>query len=329
LPAPPTLDSAARTQALLLLGGLLAALYVVCGVLAWSLPRLGSPDAVAVGLSIDLTVTAAALVWWFGTRRGVLSRRAPLWVASLGVTLATRLIAAPLRWLVVVGPVLELALIVWLVARIRVVVRGARAAGDQGPIAALEAGFTAAGFPARVAAILASELGVVWLAATGWFRRSDAADATLFSMRRTSWLAIAGVFGFLIAVETFALHLALSMWSPIAAWISTASTAYVLLWLSADSHAIRLYPVAVRDGALWLRIGVRWRAIIPLTEIASAVEISQTPKTSVKLALLEASVLVTLRAPVELRGPFGLRRTTNELALTIDDPPRFLAALRG
>jgi hypothetical protein len=330
LALPSTLDPAARAKALRLLGGTLLGLYAACAVLAWSLPRLSSPDAVAVAISIDLTVTAAALVWWLGTRRGVLTRRAPLWVASLGVTLASRMTAAPLRWLVVVGPVLEVALLVWLVARLRRVVRGARAAaarGPLGPVAALDAGLVDAGFPATMAAIFASEFGVVWLACTGWFRRSDTADPTLFSMRRTSWLSMAGVVGFLIVVETFALHLVVAQWSAIAAWISTASSAYALLWLIADSHAIRLYPIAVRSGALWLRVGVRWRATIPLTEVVAAVEITQTPKTPVKLCLLDASVLVTLRTPVELRGPFGLRRTTSKLALTIDDPPRFLAAV--
>jgi hypothetical protein len=313
-----------RTPALLLLGGLLLAVYAVCASLAVSLSSLHSPRAVALGITFDLTVTATFLVWCLGSRRGVLPSWAPKTTLGVGVIVASQVPHAPAGILGAAGIALELIIVGLIVARLPAVIRGTRAARLAGPIGALEAGFLAARLPARFAAILASEFAVVWLALTGWFRRPDPAA---FSMRRTGWLMIAGVFGFLISVETAGLHYVLAMWSPIAAWIATASSVYVLLWLVADAHAIRVFPVVIADHTLWVRIGVRWRAQVPLAMISAVSEISSVPHGAAKLSLLEPSVLVELRDCVELRGPFGIRRQASKLALTIDDPARFMAEI--
>ena len=87
-----------------------------------------------------------------------------------------------------------------------------------------------------MAAIFASELAVVGLALTGWFRRPQRGA---MSMRSTGWLTIVGVIGFLMVVETVVLHVVLTMvWSPIAAWVATGSSAYMLLWLIGDAQAV-------------------------------------------------------------------------------------------
>jgi hypothetical protein len=42
---------------------------------------------------------------------------------------------------------------------------------------------------------------------------------------------------------------------------------------------------------------------------------------------MEPTVLVTLRAPVAVVGLFGRQRRADRLALTIDDPAGFMAAI--
>jgi hypothetical protein len=302
----------------------LAAVYAAVFLVVGSPAFVRAPDWIALGATFDLTVTATLVVWWLGVRRGAL----PWWFAvatlSWGVALARAHVPhAPLGALVVAGGALELVTAGWLLVRIRRVIRGARAARDAGPIAALEAGFVAARIPARVAAIFASELGAVGLALTGWFRRPRPG----FAMRSTGWLLYVGVFGFLIVVETAAAHIALVMWSPTVAWISTISSVYALVWLAGDAHAIRLYPVAVAGDTLRVTIGVRWRAAIPLADIASVTETRSVPDGALSLALIEPTVLVTLRAPIEVIGLLGWRRRNDRIALTIDDPAAFIAAV--
>lgn len=309
----------------------LAAVYVAVFAIVGSSMFARAPGAIAAAATFDLTITATAIVWWFGVRRKAIRPWLAVVTLSWGVAAAKAHVPhAPLGMLVIAGIALEVLSLSWLLIRIRRVARAARAARDEGPIGALERGLVAAAFPARLAAIAAVELGAAWLALTGWFRR-PAANA--LSMRSTGWVPFAGIMGFLIAGETVAVHLLLGMLSPIAAWISTVSTAYLLVWLLADIHAIRIYPVALTADTLHIRIGIRWRAAIPLAEIARVERITAVPDGADKrpdfanLALFEPTVLVTLRGPVELRGLLGRRRWAERLALTIDDPAPLIAAV--
>lgn len=304
-------------------GAALAALYLAVFAIVGSAAFAHAPDRLAVAATVDLTVTATLIVWWFGVRR----RALPGWIAvatfSWGVAMARAWVPhAPLSALAALGGVLEVVTMGWLLVRIRRVVRTARAARDEGPIGSIEAGLFAARIPARAATILASELAVVVLALTGWFRRPPPGA---MSMRSTGWMTIPWLIGFLLIGETIATHLLVAMWSPLAAWIATASSAYLLLWVIADTQAIRLYPVAISGATLHVRLGVRWRAAIPLAEVASITEIRAVPEGALDLALFEPTVLVTLRTPAVLHGLLGKQRRGDRIALTIDDPKAFIA----
>jgi len=313
-----------RAQSMVVVGAALAALYLALFAIAGSAMFARAPDVIALAITLDLTITATLIVWWFGVRRKAVSPWLAVAIFSWGVAAARRWVPhAPLSALVAIGGALEVATVGWLLVRIRRVVRGARAARAEGPIGSVEAGLIAARIPARVATIMASEIAVVGLALTGWFRRPAAGT---LAMRSTGWLLFAGVFGFLITVESVATHFLIARWSPLVAWIASASAAYMMLWLIADAQAIRLYPVAVADGVLRVRLGVRWRATIPLAWIASIEEIKAVPAGALNLALMEPTVLVTLREPIELRGLLGKRRRGDRIALTIDDPTALIVA---
>jgi hypothetical protein len=314
-----------RARSLLVLGAALAALYATLAAIVGSAMFARAPRPLGFAVTIDLTLTATLIVYWLGVRRRAVSPWLAVVTLSWGVAAARRWVPhAPIPALLAAGAALEVATVAWLLIRIRRVARAARLARDEGPIGALEAGLVAARMPARLAAILATELAVVGLAVTGWWRRPAPHS---FAMRGSGWLLYAGVLGFLIAVETAALHVALDHVSPIAAWISTISSAYLLLWLAGDAHAIRLYPVAITGDLLRIRLGIRWRATVRISDVASVTRITAVPAGAANLALLEPTVLVTLRAPVELRGLLGRRRTADRLALTIDDPEALIAAL--
>jgi hypothetical protein len=305
-----------------------------CAGLTVALPLLGGCAPLATQLAVSREVAlggaaaavAASALGWMGVRRGALPRWAPLAPLALALAMLARLPAAPARLLTAAVGLLEVAILALLVVRLPSVVRGARAARGAGPLAALQAGLSAARVPPRVAAIVAAELGVLWLVCTGWFRHP--APHT-FSMRRTSWLAMAAMLGLLLVVESVAVHLLLARWSAVAAWLATASSAYALLWLCADAQAIRLYPHAIVADTLHLRLGVRWRAAIPLGDIASVEPIHAVPSDAHDLTLLDPSVLVRLHRPTELTGLLGRRRRTTALAVTVDDAERFVDSLRA
>jgi hypothetical protein len=322
-----TAAARSRTSSWIAVAAALAALYLAVFAIVGSAAFARAPGPIALAATLDLTLTATVLVWWLGVRRQAVSPWFAVVVLSWGVACARRWVPhAPLGALVAVGGGLEVITVGWLMIRIRRVVRGARAARGDGPIGSIEAGLTAARLPARIAAILATELAVVGLAVTGWFRRP--APGAL-AMRSTGWILIAWVIGFLVAVESAATHVVLALaFRPLAAWIASASAIYVLVWLIGDAQAIRLYPVAVADGVLHLRLGVRWRGKVALDQIRSIERITAVPAGAINLALMEPTVLVTLRGPIELRGLFGKTRRGDQFALTIDDPEALIAATR-
>ena len=316
-----------RIPPLALAGLALVAMYAAVFAIVCSPMFARAPDQIALAATFDLTVTATAAVWWLGVRKKALRAWTLVVVLSFGVSLARRWLPhAPLGALVALGAGLEVLSMTWLLIRIRRVARATRAARDAGPIGALEHGLIANRIPARAAAIMATELGVLFLAVTGWFRRPPAGALT---MRGTGWILFAGMIGFLVIGETVATHLLVALASPTAAWITTFSSAYALLWIIADCHAIRLYPHAVVGKTLHLRLGIRWRAAVPLADIESITSIHAVPDGALSLALFEPSVLVTLRTPTEVRGLLGRTRRTDRIALTIDDPARLHDQIRA
>lgn len=133
------------------------------------------------------------------------------------------------------------------------------------------------------------------------------------------------------AVETIPVHLLVSGWSPVAAWILTALSVYAGVWLVGDYRAIASRPLVVTATHLELRVGLRWEADISRESIAGIDAVSAADKGAPRGALLatllgQPTVRIRLHEPVEVIGMYGIRRSTSEIWLTVDGAER-LAAL--
>jgi hypothetical protein len=285
---------------------LAAALALVwCGALgAWFATHA---PPVAAAAAIDLTVTAGAVAYWLGVRGRTLAA-----IVAAGA-LAAKLV---LGTVLVVAIALELATLTVIVLRVRTARRAWRAAPDHRLDAAL-----AAVLPPLAASLVATELRVMVYAIVGWRRRTSPA----FSVHRASgWSLTAGVLVGLVAAETPAVHLLLvAVGAPTAAWIATALSIYSALWIVGAAHALRHGGVSLADDVV-IDLGVRWRARIPY---AAIVRVSLGASAELDLAISQANVVVELREPIELIGLFGRRRTARSLALELDEPDAFIAAL--
>ncbi|HZR07954.1 MAG TPA: hypothetical protein VFA79_05175, partial [Myxococcales bacterium] len=93
-----------------------------------------------------------------------------------------------------------------------------------------------------------------------------------------------------------------------------------------DLRALVLRPIRVEGGKLLLRIGLRWEADVALDAIAA---VDRTPGASgLRLGVLGTPNLVLkLRAPMRVHGPFGIRKTAETLLLQVDDPDGLARAL--
>jgi len=282
---------------------------------------------VTIAAAFDFVVTANLALWWFG-RRDV-----PRWM--FGATVAIGLVFARLaiagahgggHAVLVVAGALELALVVGIALRFRRAragFRAARTAGDGG-FAALIGALVAARMPAAAANVIATEVFLFAMAFAGW-RRST----VRFTVHRANGFVLyAGVFAFLIAAETPAVHIALAVFaSPIAAWIATGASLYSLIWLAGYANAIRHGGVIVHAEELELRIGVRWRGRVVRSAIASIAACDVAPEDAVDASILGANTIVRFTHPVRIYGLFGRVRETTAIALSLDDRAAFQLAL--
>jgi len=307
----------------------LAGLYTVCVLVAIS--TLAASPLVAAGITIDLTLTAALMVYLLAVRPGHLPPVTIAAVVVAGAGLARWQLGHVLgaETIGLLGGGFELALIAIVATRIVPASRGMRAARGAGLslLGVLEDTLARAGLPRRVAAIGAAEMAIVAYALGGW-RRPRRAGGMFTVHVEKGWSLYAGTFVFLVGVEAAALHLPLAAHWPTVAWIATALSAYTAVWILGDALALRHTGVRVDAHGLRIDIGTRWRAEVPWDRIARVERIDGTPEAApglVDVSILGANVLVETTEPVEVRGPFGVRKKATRIAMSVDGVEAFIA----
>lgn len=135
----------------------------------------------------------------------------------------------------------------------------------------------------------------------------------------------------LVAVELPLAHVLLHLFSPTLAVVVSAATAYGLLFLLAEYRATRLRPITVTPTGVHLRYGVFTDLHLPRSAVVDVQAVHATPRRGARRMRLvgmgRANVLLRLAEGTRLRTPFGDREVA-ELYIGLDDPARFIAALR-
>jgi hypothetical protein len=246
---------------------------------------------------------------------GVAAASALLPAGSRGLASRLALLAGPAEALVVAV----------LAHRAFRIARALRAGGADVPVEdALASAAREVLGPYRFVEVLTSELTVLGFAALSWRSAPYAPrGAEAFTVHRRSG---AGALVFALSLagagEAIGAHLLLARWSAAAAWTATALSLYGLAWLAGDWRALALRPVLLHPRELEVRIGLRWRATVPL---AAVTRVCRGPDPRNHPGALRASPLgppllyLHLAAPVELRGPFGMRRRGDCVGLRVDD----------
>ncbi len=249
-------------------------------------------------------------------------------VLGLGVFVASILLvgqASLKTFLLIAGGFTEVVSVGFLVQKLRVASRQFKSTTTSDDLLLrLEV------IPERWLRILGLELVVFYYAFVGpRLRRSLAPNA--FSYTEKSGVGgLLFALGFITVVEGLVVHVLLRQWHPMADWIFTGLHAYTLLWLAAAYQAARLRPVVVTDRALLLRLSLIWTAEIPRSQLTSVVTIKSMPEDKAVLRAAfgdDPKLLLRFSEPVELQGLFGRRKQVTQIALYVDEPEKFRAAL--
>ncbi len=141
-----------------------------------------------------------------------------------------------------------------------------------------------------------------------------------------NWLAVLLGLTIFLILEMVAVHLLVSSFSPMAAWIVLGLELYTLAWLWGDFQALRLRPTSLKDGILFVNNGFRASAAIPVADIVS-IELGLRETQALKLDNVfnaavrhQVNLRVSLKKPVTVHRLFNLKREASIVLLSLDDP---------
>ncbi len=299
-------------------------------------------DAFALAITLDVALGIPALYYLLAVRRkhAPAVTLVPIFILALGM--ASLILPAAqhgyLDLLKLAIPALELFVFGYIVSKLRAIskaFRAQRASALYFSDALLASCRHVLGEIPGLGFIL-TEFSMLYCAVLGWFKKYEARnleDAIFFYHRKSGYGAILGVIMMALGTETLALHILLQQWSSVAAWIFTGLSAYSLLWLIGDYHALRLHPIILQSRMLHLRTGLRWRAGVPLDNIAAVEKFrtrEQRGKEYLSLALFGAPrLLLRCKAPVLVQGLFGIKRVITQIGLCVDEEQLFLESMRS
>ena len=326
-----------RFRPAVLFAGLLLGIVGIEHVVT-TLPAFSQQPLLPVGVTVDLLVVVPALFYFLMVRPYRLAVASLAGVVGACLALAFWLIPVaqqqPLRALGFLPALLELVAIGLLATKARRLVRAYRAAFAREPAwwPSLQAAVRSLG---PIGEFMLAEINLLRYAVLGWWAAPELGhQAEAFSNHRESgFVALTVMLGVGLAVETASLHLLARHWSPtLAAWLLPLH-AYTLLTLVAHSHAVRLLPVLLTADALTLRVGCMWQVAVPRAAVVAIEPLRDVPAARpatlnlARLLFTTPNLLLTFAEPIELIGPYGIRRTARRVAIYLDQPRQFVAAV--
>lgn len=181
--------------------------------------------------------------------------------------------------------------------------------------------------------VLCSELLMFYYALFSW-RQQAPAGYTLH--KKTSYIAFQFMMIHAIVIETLGIHWWLHSKYPIVSIILLALNIYSVLFFLADLQAMRLNPAQIRNGALYVSLGLMKRAKIPLsqiTQMTTNVSEEKLPKDIAQFIVkdfeaVKPSVILHCDKPVAITLPFGIEKHYHQIAIKVDDAPAFIEQLK-
>ncbi|GAA3946229.1 hypothetical protein [Hymenobacter algoricola] len=302
------------------------------------LARFTTTPGLPFAVTVDLVVGLPVLYYLFIVRRYKVGWTTVAGVFGLALVVAAGILPPAqqlyLGWFRKALLLAEPALLVVLVVRLRRLVHHYRLA------AAIETDFLlnlAASFRAvfgHPLPFLVSEAAMVRYGLLGWLKPAAAAAQPAFSMHRESaFTAIMGTLLLVSVAEMGGVHLLVMRWSPVVAYWLLGLSVYGTGFLLGHLQAVRQRPLLLTATTLRIRVGLVWNFDLPLAALAAAEpwrDAEPLPEGVLNLAqqlITPPNVLLSCHHAITALGPYGLRKTTRQLALYVDKPAEFMQAL--
>lgn len=195
------------------------------------------------------------------------------------------------------------------------------------------AAFTKELHPAFAARVMAFELSAIVYAFFKWRSKSDEKSFTYH--KKISSTLLLGLFLFLLGAETAVFHVLIAKWNLTAAWVVTATSAYLGFQVFAHLKALRLRPITfAENGLLLFRCGLLGDTAIDLNAVAKIEligNLSDAPVGALTIRPLgtfsQPNVQIHLNGTHTFSGFYGIQTQFNSISFYVDEPTQFVKAV--
>ncbi|MGM8363859.1 beta-carotene 15,15'-monooxygenase [Virgibacillus sp. W0181] len=177
--------------------------------------------------------------------------------------------------------------------------------------------------------VIAQECLIFYYTFLSWKKNPPTGRNILTLHKNTSMIAFYIMLIHAIIIETIGLHWWLHQKSVILSIILLILNVYTILFFIADIQAIRLNPLRLINGNIYLSLGLTKRITIPLESI-KAVQWEEFPekvdsKTTIEfiakdMETLPPHCIITFHQPIKADLLFGFTKKYEKLAIRVDDP---------
>ena len=306
-------------------------LLLLIGMIALTHSPLFSarPDLLGRAILFDLTVWPTLLFYGFIARPAKLSVLRLTVAVAVFVRIALLVLPENARPFTIDWPVLfagvEGIMLVFVVVRIRVIVLTYRKLRAFQDAETALSGSLQTVLGSTTTTIMLSEWQTIRWGLLGWWRVEPLSPnhQPLTTHHNSGQVAMGVALLVVGLIEVVAVHLLIARWNPTAAFWVSAFSGYGMLFLVADLVASCQRPSLLTPTDLHIRVGIRWQAAIPKSLILSVVPIHEKPAKAPDLLngvlIIAPNTLITLREPVTINGPYGIRRPVSRITLFLDD----------
>lgn len=292
------------------------------------------PNRLSIGITIDLVLTIP-VIYLVLIRKTSIPKTTVVPVMIVGMLIGSIILPEENQfylelfktWIL---PIVELSLVSYIIYNVSKAVKRYKSNKNETTDFFTTLKTTCYGMLPKMAVIpVVTEISVFYYGFVHWKKRE--LDENEFSYHKESGtITLLVAIIFIIAIETFVLHILLAKWSVIAAWILTWVSIYSGVQLFGFLRSMYKRPIVITNGKLFLRYGIMNETIINMDNIDS-IELSsqdielnkETRKLSFLGDLESHNVIIRLKAENILTGLYGTKRKYRNLVLHVDKNTEF------
>lgn len=295
-------------------------------------------ELLSAAITIDLLLTVP-IIHYFLIRKKNIPKTTPVFFFIVGIVIASFILPKEYQSLLNIAkfwvlPMVEVTVFGLIGYKIYSIVKEFKAQKEGTPDAfsAIKKASSEI-IPGRIASVLAAEIGVYYYGFITW-KKPELRDNQFTYHKRNAVTSVFGALILIIGVETIGVHLLLSLWSTVAAWILTAISIYTLFQVIGIAKSLSRRPISIDRDTINLRYGLLNETSIRLDNIES-IEYSTTPiKDNPEILPLSPlgeldghNTIITVKEECELSGFYGSKKRFTSIAFNVDDVDAFKSTI--